>query len=75
MTKPPCKVNGVDCPRRCVGCQSQCEKYREWLAIHEAEKEAQKKDKHNPADDFLIRQNLKIQRAWNNASKRGYRRK
>ncbi len=40
MKKPPCKVNGVDCLRRYVGCQSECEAYHEWLAVHAAEKQA-----------------------------------
>lgn len=31
--KPPCKKNGVDCPRREVGCQGKCEEYK---AFHEA---------------------------------------
>lgn len=22
---PPCKKNGIDCPRRCPGCQDECE--------------------------------------------------
>lgn len=39
MKKPPCKVNGVDCPRRYIGCQSECETYHEWLTVHAAEKE------------------------------------
>ena len=39
MKKPPCKVNGVDCPRRYVGCQSECEAHHDWLAVHAAEKE------------------------------------
>ena len=67
----PCK----DCPNRSPVCHASCVAYREWLAIHETEKERYYKDKHNPADDFLINQNMKIQRAWNNASKSGYRRK
>lgn len=39
--KPPCKSpEGVDCPNRYIACQSNCERYAEWLAIHEAENEA-----------------------------------
>lgn len=30
--KPPCWVNGVDCPDRCVGCHSGCEKYAAFRA-------------------------------------------
>jgi hypothetical protein len=58
-----------------VGCRSECKAYADWLAIHEAEKEAQRQDRQNPADDFLIKQNMKLQRAWNQAAKRGYKRK
>lgn len=76
MTKPPCKTpDGIDCPRRYIGCRAECKEWHDWLAIHEAEKEAQRKNKNNPADDFLIRQNLKIQRGWNEAKRRGYKRK
>jgi hypothetical protein len=75
MTKPPCKVNGVDCPMCYVGCQSECEKYREWLAIHEAEKEAQRKDKYNPADDFLIKQQERVKLARHRDYMREYKRK
>lgn len=30
--KPPCMKNGVDCPRRCIGCQAQCPDYRQFRA-------------------------------------------
>ena len=40
-TKPPCKASGVDCPRRHVGCQSECEAFRKWQEIHKQERAAQ----------------------------------
>lgn len=40
MTKPPCKVDGVNCPKRYVGCHADCEAWHKWLAVHEAEKQA-----------------------------------
>ena len=38
MTKPPCWKDGKDCDRRYIACQSSCEEFQAWLAIHEAEK-------------------------------------
>lgn len=73
MKKPPCKINGIDCPDRYIGCKAECEKWHDWLSIHEAEKEAQKKHMHNPADDFLIRQQLKLKKASNKAKLRGHK--
>lgn len=40
-TKPPCKASGVDCTKRHVGCQSECEEFIKWQAVHEKEKAAQ----------------------------------
>lgn len=31
--KPPCKKAGVDCPRRCPGCQQQCPEYKDYRAL------------------------------------------
>ena len=36
MIKPPCKVDGVDCPNRKVGCQGDCEKYLAFRAERDA---------------------------------------
>lgn len=40
-TKPPCKASGVDCTKRHVGCQSECEEFIKWQAVHAKEKAAQ----------------------------------
>jgi len=40
-TKPPCKTNGVDCTKRHVGCQSECEEFIKWQVVHAQEKAAQ----------------------------------
>ena len=63
-TNPPCydKTTHTDCPRRYVACQSECEAYHDWLAIHEAEvkreREARESDKR--VDGFLSEQNKRI---------------
>lgn len=76
MTKPPCKTpDGIDCPRRYIGCRAECEAYHEWLAKHEAEKERAQKNKHNEADDFLIGQQERVKRARHRDYMRGYNRK
>ena len=64
MTKPPCQgPDGIDCPRRYIGCRADCEKWHEWLAIHEAEKKREYEDKHNCADAFLYEQPKRVNRA------------
>lgn len=73
MTLPPCKKDGIDCPRRYIGCRAECKEWHDWLAIHESEKEAQRKDKHNPADDFLIKQQERVKLARHRDYMRGYR--
>lgn len=73
--KPPCYNDGSDCPRRYVGCRAGCEAWHEWMAAHEAEKEARRKDRQNPADDYLIKRSEKNRKAWGDSIKRGYRRK
>jgi hypothetical protein len=60
-----------------VGCQSQCEKYRDWLAIHEAEREKQLRNKNDgkEADAFLITHKQRVINRKEKDRKRGYRRK
>lgn len=75
MTKPPCKINGIECPRRYIGCRAECEDYHKWLVKHEAEKERRKLDVGNQADDFLIMQKERVKRARHRDYMRGYVRK
>lgn len=32
--RPPCKSNGVLCPRFTPGCRKDCDEYREWNKRH-----------------------------------------
>ena len=74
MTKPPCKTpDGINCPRRYIGCRAECEEYHKWLAIHDTEKEKQRRNKLNPADDFLIEQQARVKKARHRDYMRGYR--
>lgn len=50
MTKPPCKVDGVECDKRYVGCHADCEAYHEWLAVHERETEMREAYRNREAD-------------------------
>jgi hypothetical protein len=50
MTKPPCKVDGVNCPKRYVGCHTDCETWHEWLAVHAEEKEMREAYRNREAD-------------------------
>ena len=73
MKKPPCKVDGIDCPRRYIGCRAECEEYHKWLAKHDEEKEKTRRNKFNPADDFLIGQQARVKKARHREYMRGYR--
>ena len=50
MKHAPCKVNGIECARRRVGCRTDCEAYQEWLAVHKAELETERIAKKLEAD-------------------------
>lgn len=59
MTRPPCKRDGVECPKRYVGCRAECEQYHKWLARHEVERQNEYNDKHDEAKDMMIKTCLK----------------
>ena len=56
--RPPCKTDGIECPRRYIGCRADCEAYHDWLAKHEAEKKRERKNREYEmeVDGFLILQ-------------------
>ena len=66
-TNPPCydKATKTACPRRYIGCKADCEKYHEWLAIHEAEKavENDAKQKYRTIEDTLANQSKRARQA------------
>ena len=66
MTKPPCYTDGHDCPRRCVGCRENCTDWHKWLAIHEAEKDAirREKDKRDDVECFMTGSTKRKARAY-----------
>ena len=43
-TKPPCWQNGSDCSNRYIACQSSCDEFQAWLAIHAEEKAERDRD-------------------------------
>ena len=53
-TPSPCKLNGVPCEKRTMGCHSGCEEYRLWEAVHAAELEQERKAREGlrQAEDF-----------------------
>ncbi len=73
MNLPPCKPDGIECPRRYVGCRAECEEYHKWLAKHDEVKEKLQRNKFNPADDFLIEQQARVKKARHRDYMRGYR--
>ena len=72
--QPPCKVNGVECDRRYIGCHANCEKWNQYLAAREAEKEQirRKKDMDRIADGFLIEQTDRVKQARHREYMREY---
>ena len=62
MTRPPCKVDGIDCPRRYVGCKSNCSEWHNWLIIHTEEKTtiAKKKYEESVVDGFVADQGRRV---------------
>ncbi len=56
-TKPPCKVDGVDCQQRRVGCRDECEAWKRYEAAHaeEREKARRKRDAERDVEDFMVR--------------------
>lgn len=73
MTRPPCQVDGVDCPRRHVGCRDDCKEWNDWTAIHAEEKAEILRGKTvgSDADSFLVGQNKRV----NNDRRRKYQRR
>ena len=57
-TYPPCfnRETRTDCPKRYVGCKSDCAAWHEWLAVHAEELKLENERKRNEriAKDFLI---------------------
>ena len=37
MTPNPCYKDNKDCERRCVGCRSTCQDWKDWEKIHAKE--------------------------------------
>ena len=63
--KPPCKTpDGIECDKRYVGCSADCEAFHEFLVKHEEEKKRERESKRNEADDFLIKQTERVNRAY-----------
>lgn len=46
MRKPPCKKNGIDCAKRCPGCQDSCPDMKKWRAEVDAENEKKLQEKN-----------------------------
>lgn len=76
MTKPPCKTpDGIDCPRRYIGCRAECEEYHKWLVAHDEERAQIKaaRDKYMMAEEVMIKQTERVKKARQRDYMRGYR--
>ena len=64
MTKPPCKVDGVECNKRYVGCHADCEAYHKWLEAHDAAmaKNIEQREMTRDADTHMIYRHIKARK-------------
>lgn len=77
MTMPPCMVDGIDCPRRYVGCKAECEAWHKYLAVHAEEKAKIKtaRDKYMMTEEVLIKQTERVKKARHRDYMREYMKK
>lgn len=64
-TPPPCKHDGIDCPKRRLGCREGCKDWNDWQQVH-AKESAQilsQKRHIRDADVFLEQQQKRIRQA------------
>lgn len=65
-TPPPCKIDGVDCERRCAepNCHTYCPEWLKWTEVHNAElaEEQRKKNIYIEADIFMKLQGERTRR-------------
>lgn len=51
MRKPPCKKDGIPCPRRCPGCQDHCEELAKFQAA--VREDTQRRREQMKVDGFF----------------------
>lgn len=54
IRKPPCKKDGIPCPRRCPGCQDHCEELAKFQAA--VREDTQRRREQMMIDGFLSEQ-------------------
>lgn len=78
MTRPPCfdEATRTDCPKRHVGCRTDCPEWQAWEKVHAEETEAirNKRDEYDRVENFLSNQNRRVQMATRRERMRRYRR-
>lgn len=62
--RPPCKKAGVDCPRRCPGCQTQCQEYQRFRAICD-QANAKRRDKRD-VESLIVENVLRVKKRLRN---------
>ena len=53
-----------------MGCRAECEAWHEWLAVHEAETEKIRGEKHNEADEYRRGWRMRMKAWLNDANRR-----
>ena len=57
MKKPPCKVEGVECDKRHIGCRNTCDEWLKWQAVHDQERAAREKYINIKAEGYAFARN------------------
>lgn len=52
--RPPCKVDGIDCPNRRVGCRADCTEWHDYAEAHKAEKDHEAMQKAKASDIYEV---------------------
>ena len=52
--RPPCKVDGIDCQNRRVGCRADCTAWKEYAEAHKAEKDHEAEVKARASDVYDV---------------------
>lgn len=72
---PPCYIDGQDCPRRQVGCRSNCVDWQAYQVAHELDMAQRKAKRHAEweVNSVLATQGLRIQAKYRVDSNERYR--
>lgn len=65
MRTPPCKKNGIDCPKRCPGCQPRCKDYIDFRAGCDADNARRRAEVESTENVILSKRRMAKAKASN----------